>query len=123
MTDIVPVALSVNEVAALTCSNPQSVRRWIAAGYIQAHHLGGVYRVKAQDLPFSASQSMMTPDAAAQALGVHPKTIHNWIETDYLDAVRIGPRKLLINKADIEAIARGDKPYHRKGTKDATLSV
>ena len=109
------VAFSVEEVAALTHSKPQSVRRWIAAKYIKAHQFGGAYRISAPDLPFSHGQEMCTPDQAAQILGVHPKTIRNWIETDYLDAIRIGPRKLLISMADVQSIQNGERTYHRKG--------
>ena len=40
---------------------------------------------------------------AAEALGVHPDTISNWVRDGKLRAVKIG-RRVLIRVADIEAM-------------------
>ncbi|BBY48383.1 hypothetical protein MARA_18510 [Mycolicibacterium arabiense] len=46
----------------------------------------------------------VTPSAAAKFFRVHPNTVRRWIAEGRLPAYRVGPRRLLIDLADVEAL-------------------
>jgi len=43
-----------------------------------------------------------TPRQAAELLGVSPDSVRRWIESNELHAVRLGPRTLRIENAELE---------------------
>jgi excisionase family DNA binding protein len=46
----------------------------------------------------------VTPRAAAELCHVHPNTIRRWIAEGRLPAYRVGPRRLRVDLADVEAL-------------------
>jgi excisionase family DNA binding protein len=47
---------------------------------------------------------------AASLLGVSPSTVWRWIEAKKLPAYRIGPRRIRIREADLQALIRPARP-------------
>lgn len=67
----------------------------------------------------TASAPLMTPQAAAAHLDVHPRTIRRWIEAGDLAAVRIGS-VVRIRPADLDAFISAHLQQARPVTSSAT---
>lgn len=52
------------------------------------------------------ARQMITIAEAAQTYGVHPNTIRRHVAAGRLPAVRVGPRLLRVDAADVEALAQ-----------------
>ena len=62
----------------------------------------------------SDGQYWYTAAEAAERLHVCAKTVRNWVKTGYLDAHKLGPRKMVISLDAIDAAYRPfGKSYNR----------
>lgn len=50
---------------------------------------------------------MVTLQQAADMVGVHERTIRNWMAAGRLEGFRVGPKLLKFRRADIEKLAEG----------------
>lgn len=48
--------------------------------------------------------TMLTIKEAAEHIAVHPNTIRVWIQKGYLEAKRIGPRIIRIDRDELEKV-------------------
>lgn len=57
-------------------------------------------------LPMSPANThgYLTVRQVADRAGVTPKTVRRWIESGHLAAVRVGPRLIRIDPADVDAL-------------------
>ena len=62
-----------------------------------------------------ASGESLSPTEAAARLGCAPKTIRKYIARGQLAAFRVGPRRLRIMSADLDAMARPVPTRHAGG--------